>query len=255
VYSNRTAVTAAFYAALVLVLLGVLLQIFPLVLPDAVAVRIGHNSEGFVLALVVAAWVDVARPRLVADRREWVVTALVAALLFAVGIALLMSDLPSRFRTLNESFLALGLLVPYLQLRRPLRRRVVWVSVAVVLVVIVAFNRTAAVTDLAESLGVLLLAPLALDVVDRGILDPQAVTSPALRRAWYALLVAAPVCFSLLEYQSGVGGVLGEAARYCVRITEAFVCLLLVELYFAVALRRTGRRELVAEPMAAAPIH
>jgi hypothetical protein len=253
--SNRTTVTATYYAALVLVLAGVLLEIFPLVLPDALAGRIGHNSEGYVLALVVAAWVQFARPRLVADRRQWGLTALAAAVLFAVGIALLLSDLPSRFRTLNEAFLALGLLIPYLQLPRPLRRSVVWTTVAVVLVLVVAFNRTAAVTDLAESLAVLLLAPVAFDVVDRGILDPQAGTSPALRRAWYALLVAAPVCFSLLEYQIALGGLPGEVARYCVRITEAFVCLLLVEFYFAVALRRTGRRESVAERLTAAPIH
>jgi hypothetical protein len=89
--------------------------------------------------------------------------------------------------------------------------------------------------------GILVLAPLALDVVDRGILDPAARTSTAARRGWYALLVLAPLAFSVLEYQVGVSGLAGEAVRYLVRITEAFVCLLLVELYFAVGLRRTGR--------------
>jgi hypothetical protein len=254
VRSSRSAIAVTFYAALVLVIAGVLLAVFPLFLPDGFASRIGHNSEGLVLALVVAAWVQFQRPRLTAGRREWAVTGVAAAILLALGVALLLSDLPSRFRTLNETFLALALLIPYLQLRRPLSRRVVWGAAGVILLVVVLFNRSAAVTDLAETLGVLLLAPLAFDVVDRGILDPGAATSPRLRRTWYALLIAAPVCFSVLEYRIGVDGLLGEAVRYAVRITEAFVCLLLVELYFAVALQRTGRPVVVVDRAPAAAL-
>jgi hypothetical protein len=164
-----------------------------------------------------------------------------------VGALLLASDLPSRFRTLNETFLAAAFVIPYLQLRRPLPARMAVSISAVVLLIVVALNRTSAVTDLAETLGVLLLAPLAFDVVDRGILDPTAVVRSRARIAWYSLLVVAPVCFSLLQYQVGVDGVLGEAIRYSVRITEAFVCLLVVELYFAVGLGRRGRRVEVAD--------
>jgi hypothetical protein len=240
-------VAVTFYIALTLVIAGVLLGVFPVVLPGAMADRVGHNSEGLVLALVVAGWVQFARPRLASDRREWRLTALAGAALLVMGVALLVTDLPSRFRTLNETFLALALLIPYLQLRRPLPRSAPWWSAGVVLVVVVAFNRSAAVTDLAEALGLLLLAPVALDVVDRGILDPGAATSTPIRRAWYALLVLAPLCFTVLEYRIGVVGVLGEAMRYAVRITEAFVCLLLVEFYFAVALGRTGRSRRAAD--------
>ena len=249
VRGNRAVVTVTFYAALVAIIVGILFDVLRLVLPDAIAVRIGHNSEGFVLALIVAAWVQFCRPRLSSSRREWPLTALAAAGLFAVGVAMLGNEVPPRIHTLNESFLALALLVPYLQLRRPLPRRLVWWSATGVLVVIVLFNRTAAVTDLAEGLAILLLAPLAFDVVDRAILDPGATTSNRLRGAWYALLVLAPLCFSLVEYHLGVGGLLGEVVRYAVRVTEAFVCLLLVELYFAVALGRTGPREPVIEPL------
>ena len=52
-----------------------------------------------------------------------------------------------------------------------------------------------------------------------------------------------PITLSVLEYRVGVDGVLGAAVRYGVRVTEAFICLLLVELYFAVLLGRTGRQE------------
>jgi hypothetical protein len=101
-------------------------------------------------------------------------------------------------------------------------------------------RRTQVVTDLAETLGALVLAPIGFDVVDRGILDPQAPTSARLRFGWYALLVVTPIAFSVLEFAVGVSGVAGEVTRYGVRIAESFLCMLLVELYFAVGLGRTG---------------
>jgi hypothetical protein len=249
--SSRT-LTVAFFSVLVAAIAGVLLELFPLVLPDSIAVRIARNSEGLVLALLLAGWVQFGRPRVSRMRRGSVAIVLAVLACLTVGALLLASDLPSRFRTLNETFLAAAFVIPYLQLRRPLPPRMAVSVSAVVLLIVVALNRTAAVTDLAEMLGVLLLAPLAFDVVDRGILDPDAATSPRLRRTWYALLIAAPICFSLIEYRIGVDGLLGEAVRYSVRITEAFVCLLLVESYFAVALRRTGRPVVVDRAPAAA---
>lgn len=239
--ARTRALVVSFYVVVAAVLLGVLLQVFPAVLPDGLASRIGHNSEGYLLALVVAGWIQFARPRLAVSRREWSLTAVVAVVSLVVGLLLLASDLPSRFRTLNETFLALALLLPYLQLRRPLPRYLAGAIALVVAAVVVLFNRTAGVTDLAETLGILLLAPIAFDLVDRGILDPGARTSSWLRRAWYALLVAVPVSLSLLEYRIGVDGLAGEAVRYGVRVTEAFVCLLLVELFLAVLLGRRGR--------------
>jgi hypothetical protein len=94
------------------------------------------------------------------------------------------------------------------------------------------------VTDLAEALGVLILAPIAFDLVDRAVVQPGARTSTPLRYCWYAALVAVPVLFSVLEYRVGVGGVADGVVRYGVRLTEAFLGLLLVELYLAVALGR-----------------
>jgi hypothetical protein len=238
---RRTVLTVAFYVIVAAVLAGILLQLFALFLPDAVAGRIGHNSEGLLLALIIAGWIQFVRPRLAGTDREWMVTALVAGCCLALGLFLVLTDLPSRFRTLNEPLLAAALLVPYVQLRRPLPHRLaLWLAIGIFAVTVV-FNRTPLITDLAEMLAALILVPLALDVVDRGILEPEVETSRGARYAWYAFLIAAPIVFSVLQYQVGFDGLFGEVLRYCVRIAEVFITLLLVELYAAVMRHRAVR--------------
>ena len=230
-----------FYGVSVVVVIGVLGQLFAEVLPGSVASRIGHNSEGIVLALLLALWIEFARPRLAGSTREWPVTLAVAGLCVLLAVLLLQSDLPSRFRTLNETFLAAAAVVPYLQARRPLPVRFAVAASAVVLAVVVVANRTAAITDLAEALAVLILVPVGFDVVDRGILDPEASTSVRVRLGWYVGLVLVPIAFSVLEYGIGFRGLFGEFTRYGVRVAEAFIALLLVEVYFAIGLGRVGR--------------
>ena len=237
----RRLLTALYYGLLVAVLLAILLQLLPLVLPAAAAGTLARNSEGLLLALLVSLWIQWARARLAGRRTEWVLTGLVVVVCAVAGVLLLLSDLPSRFRTLNETLLAAAALLPWLQLRRPLPRAVAVGVPLALLAAVVLFNRTPVVTDLAETLGALVLFPIALDLVDRGILDPRAVTRAGLRWAWYAGLVAAPVLFSALQYDVGLTGIAGEAMRYLVRIAEVFVCLLVVEFWFAVVLGRTGR--------------
>ena len=237
---RHVVVSVVFYVALGAVVAGVLLVVLDDVLPRRIATRIGFNSEGLLLALLIAAWIQFARPRLAGTRREWAVTGAVAAACVALAVLLLMTDFPSRFKTLNETFLAAALLIPYLQLhRRPSPRIAALLSLGV-LAVMVLGGRTEIVTDLAEMLGALLLAPLAFDAVDRGILDPQARTSRALRYAWYAALVVVPVTLSVLQHGQVFSGPAGDVTRYGVRLHESFVFILLVELYFAVALGRRG---------------
>ncbi|MCW2633887.1 MAG: hypothetical protein JWQ99_254 [Blastococcus sp.] len=222
-----------FYGGLVLLMASILLQFLADVLPDGTARRIGFNSEGFVLALIVAGWIQFARPRLRRSRTEWPATLLVGLVLVAVGVGLLVTDLPSRFRTLNETFLAAGLVVPYLQLPRPLPR---WVPLAIsgtFFAVIVLFSRTELVTGLAETLGALVLLPLAVDVFDRHILDADARPSGG-RYGFYAALVLVPITFSVLERVLDPGGVLHPITRYGVRLHESFICVVLVVAYFAV---------------------
>jgi hypothetical protein len=237
------AYSAIFYVAVAALLLGVLFNVWGDVVPHAISTRIGHNTEGYVLVLAVAPWIQFAVPRLRGSRAEWVVTALVGLAFVGLTIYLLTGGLPSRFKTLNEGTLAAALLIPYVQLRRPLPRRVALIAALTIVAVTVVTNKTSTTTDLAETYGMLVMAVIGLDIVDRGILDPTATTSRVLRWVWYAFLVVAPIVFSVAEYHLGAGstGVIGEPVRFLVRITEAFIFALFVEVFFAVALGRTGR--------------
>ena len=243
---RQRAISIVFYAGLGVVLAAILTTILPQLLPDALASKVGYNSEGYLLALLLGLWIQFTRPRLSGTSREWQATALAAAGCLVVGIFLFNSDLPSRFKTLNETFIALSLILVYVQARR---RQPQWLAVTmslVVLAIIVFFSTTDLVTDLAETLGMLLLVPLAFDVVDRGILSPEAVTSPRLRFAWYAVLVMVPTTFSLLGHSGNLTGLAYDITRYDIRMHEAFVGVLLVELYFTLGLGRTGKRELAS---------
>jgi hypothetical protein len=252
-------VSAIFYVAVAALLLGVLFQEWAEVLPKSLATRIGHNTEGYVLALAIGGWIQFARPKIKGSRAEWIVTALVSLAFVGLTVYLLTGGLASRFKTLNEGTLAAALLIPYYQLRRPLPRWVApWMAIVIVLVTIVTI-RSSETTDLAETYGMLLLGIVGFDLVDKGILDPAAVTSTIRRYAWYAILIIAPIVFSVSEYHLDAGstGILGEPVRFLVRITEAFIFALFVEVFFAIGLRCTGSQkahasteETVARPAA-----
>ncbi|MGH3315204.1 MAG: hypothetical protein ACRDO0_03590 [Nocardioidaceae bacterium] len=242
--------TIAFYGGLTAVLALIWLEALELVLPDSIAEQVGHNSEGILLALMLAGWIQFVRSRITDTTHERLVTGVVAAAALAGALALLATDLPSRFKTLNETLLAASLLIPYLQLRRPLGRWALGVAALLLLTVVVAHDAPVIVL-LAETLGMLMLAPVALDLVDRGILDPAAWTSRARRWAWYVVLAAAPVAFSLIS-DVDPGGVLGVFNGYAIRTIEAFLAFLLLEVFFAVCLGRTGATSRVRRPAAVA---
>ncbi len=240
---RRWAFMATFYGGLVLLMVLILSGGLGAVLPAELARRIGYNSEGYALAVLLAAWIQFVLPRLHAGTR-WAVTLLVAGLSLALGAALVSSDLPSSFTTLNEAFFALGLVLPYLALTRPLPRWPALLSTALLVLVVLGVATSSAdspVVRLAETLVVLILMPLAFDLVDRGILDPAARTSAVLRCAWYAALVIIPIVVVLLGNDVREGGGVHAVLQYIGRVHEAVIGVLLVQLYFAVALGRRGR--------------
>src|SRR5262245_6668381 len=173
--------------------------------------QVAHNDEAYVGALLLSLWIEFVRPRLLGTEREWPLTAAAGIGCFAIGIFLLNTrtttafegspfiDLfPGKIRTLNEPFLSLALLIPYVQLRRPLPSKLAAAIALGVLAVTVAFHRTVIDTALAETLVLWILAPVGFDLVDRGILDGAAPTSLQLRLAWYITLVVLPLAFSAI---------------------------------------------------------
>src|SRR5690348_17001943 len=118
---NRViAYSAIFYAAVLALLLGVLFKEWAQILPKSLATRIGHNSEGYVLILAIAPWIQFVRERIRGTKAEWFVVAVASIAFFALTWWLLtnhaMQDpANSRFKTLNEGTLAAGLLIPYVQ--------------------------------------------------------------------------------------------------------------------------------------------
>jgi hypothetical protein len=250
--TRAIAASAIFYIVVTALLCGVLFEFWVNVFPKAISSRIGHNTEGYIIALAIALWIQFARPRLQGARAEWIITILVALAFVGLTVYLLTGGVASRFKTLNEGTLATALLIPYVQLRRPMPRKVVLWAAIVLVVITAVTSRTSETTDLAETWGMLILGVVGLDLVDRGILDSTAVTSVARRWLWYAFLIVAPIVFSLAEYHWGAGssGVIGTPVRFLVRITEAFIFALFVEVFFAIGLGRTGVRsgQLHAEP-------
>lgn len=231
-----------YYAGLALVLALILLQLIDDVVGRRLATHIGNNSEAYLAALVLSAWIHYVRPRLAGRRAEWPAALLVGVIMLVIGIALVQTHLPSRFRTLNEAFIALAVLVPYVQARRPLSRILSYGLPGVVLLLVLVVGDRGVVRDQAESATMLILIPIGLDLIDRGILQSDAITSVLARWTWYAILVLIPVVFIALRKGAHVDGWAGNRMLYSQRGLEGYIAALFIEVYFAVFLGWVGRR-------------
>lgn len=212
---------------LILITTGALRVIIP-----AFSTRIAYNSEAYLFAVGLGVWIQLILPRIRASARlRWAL--MVGAVWALIGVGLLLSDLPSRIRTLNESALALAVLVPYVTLGRPLRRwAVLLVPVLVVLTVwAVIWAPESWVIDQAETFGFVVLTILTLDLFDRVLLDPTAPVRKGFRLAWYGFMILEPIAVSGLGtgIRTGGGG-LALTLEYLGRIHESFVGVLLVAL-------------------------
>jgi len=88
----------------------------------------------------------------------------------------------------------------------------------------------------------LILIPIGLDLIDRGILQSDAVTSIRARWTWYAALVLIPIVFVALRKGTHVGGWAGNRMLYSQRGLEGYIAAFVIEIYFAVFLGWVGRR-------------
>ena len=221
---------------LLLILVAVATGLIGKILPTYLASRIGYNSEGYLFALVLTPWVYYVS-RHAGQREVGLASALIGFLWFVVGLGLLNSSLPSAIKTLHEPALALGIMLPYVALRRPLPR---WVPPTLVLgaLLVVGLGMFAArpapgmpmgssnwVIYLGEAVFLVLLTIVALDLVDRWMLD---VTARRLNWGWrlafYAILVATPITVSALGSSTRVGDQwFNMSLNYLGRTHESFV--------------------------------
>ncbi len=231
-----------YYGGLALVLALILLQLLDDVLGKRLGPHISHNSEAYLVALVLSAWIQYARPRLAGKRAEWPVALLVGVVMLVIGIVLIQTQLPSRFRTLNEAFIALAVLIPYVPARRPVSRALSYGLPGVVVLLVLVIGDRGLVRDQAESAVMLILIPIGLDLIDRGILQSDAVTSVRARWTWYAALVLIPIIFVALRTGAHIDGWAGNRMLYSQRGLEGYIAAFFIEVYFAVFLGWVGRR-------------
>lgn len=232
--------SALFYGSLSLLLLLSVTKMLPRLLPGGLASQLGHNSEAYLIALLLGAILQWLRPWAQTTRRPWLVLSAVAAVSIAVGVVLDQhkGSLDSSIASLNEAFLAVGVISLYLILRRP----VAYAPVLALglLIAIVVFNRTDLITVQAESLVAIMLAPVSLDVADPTLVDRDAADRPTARLLWCVVLIVVPVVFALL-YRMQLSGLAAEIARYGRRPTEDFLAFLFLHLYFSYLLGRRWR--------------
>ncbi len=222
--------TIAYYGGLAVLLALILSATLPALLPGGLAGRLSRNSEGLLLLLAVSLWIQFVRVRLLTAAHARSAALLAAAALGAVGLILLFGPVPAQLVTLNESAFALALLLPYLQLRRPLPRWWLLLPVAAVAIPLVG-GHNSVTTELAEAFGALFFIPLSVDAVDRGILDGSPV--PLLRvLVWMAALIALLISLQAFVDFTPVGFV-AEVTRYLARVTEMIHASLLLHAYFS----------------------
>ena len=134
------------------------------------------------------------------------------------------------------------MLIPYVQARRPVSRILSYGLPGAVLLLALVVGDRGLVRDLAETATMLIFIPIGLDLIDRGILQSDAVTSIRARWAWYAALVLIPIVFVALRRGAHVGGWVGNRMLYSQRGLEGYIAALFIEVYFAVFLGWVGRR-------------
>ncbi len=235
-----------FYGALALLMVLILSGALAMIAPASIATRVAYNSEAYLFALILAAWIQFAIPRL-RDRRLMMWALMHGALWALIGVSLIagamwINDFPSRLATLNEPAIALAILIPYVSLRRPLPRwtlAIVPLSVGVV-VWAVGWAPDSWVIDQAETFGLVILAILTLDVFDRVLLERGAPVNRGIRLAWYGFMILEPILVSTIGtgVRSGEGAI-ALSLEFLGRIHESFVGVLLVALVLhLVRLRR-----------------
>jgi hypothetical protein len=245
----------AFYIACGLALFIIIQgDLLPALLPTKLAQQVGNEGEAVMFAALMAACIQWVRPWAAAKANPYLAISPVAVASIAFGIYLLYSGLPGRFATYSESFVAAGVLAWYVMIPRPFRQAL-WL-VPIMLVIIIAGFDSTFIFKQSEDMVMILLAPIAFDVVDRTILDPDAEERPTLRMIWCIALVLAWLVFwqTADAMRPTIEGPFENAVDYAHRANEAYWGYLIITLYFSYwmgkdwygGLQRRGRHSLPA---------
>ncbi|WP_370618058.1 hypothetical protein [Mumia sp. Pv 4-285] len=236
--SSRATRSALSYSLVGLALLILVTKVHAMALPSGIASQIGHNSEALAFALLVCAEIQFFRPWALGRRLAWLWTVLGAGILFAAAYGLLQTGWTSSVVTLNEPIVGAGFVLLYIMIPRPFRFAPL-VSLAILAFIVIFFD-TAFVLDQAESLVPFLIAPLALDVFDRTILEPDQPDRPVLRVVWIGVLAVVGLAFmaSAPWAREDLEGWFRYGIDYGQRASEAYWGWILVHAYFAYVLGR-----------------
>lgn len=243
-----------FYGGLTMILGLTLAAQIRTVLSPGLGGALANNSEGLSMTLVTIAWLEFVRPRL--PRTSGPAIALGVGLLFlGAGLWLVLGPLEhpadSRFITLNETAFAIAVLLPYLQVRRPLPPAVAVALPVLCLVVPAIGGSNELTTDLAETFFAVFLVGLAVDFVDGGILT--GARAPVVRCVvWLGVMALAVASFHTLVDWRSSSGIVENVWLYAARGNEMFVASALVVLYFSVLRPSLRERQRVA-PVQADP--
>jgi hypothetical protein len=218
----------AFYVVMAISLVVVVTKLPTHVLPGGLAHEIDDESEAFPIVLVFCAYVQfVRRPQLAAGRSLWPWAVAIAVLSWVIAWLMLHVSMSQSLVTLNESFVAIGVMVLYACLPRPIPWSPVITVVAIVLLVVLHSNSF--VITQAESLVPIALLPISFDWADRTILDARAEDTPVRRAVWCVLLLLVP----LVSRAHVDLGSAHDVLHYPRRATEGFVALFVIHVYFS----------------------
>lgn len=238
--SRARVVSLLYYGGLASLLLLIMSGLLRQIIPAGLATRIGHDSEGFFIALCLAAWIQFGHSRVRNPTRLRLALGLAVAMA-AVGLALTVSSLPTWLTTLDEGCYALAVLIPYAALRRPIGRWPYFASVglAIVVALSVAYDPggESPVVILAESTMAWILAPWAFDLFNRRVLEPGVWVGVKKQLVGYLIFIAVPVTVVLLGTGVRSGeGVTGLTLDYLGRSQESFLGLVFVSIFLGTVL-------------------
>lgn len=197
--------------------------------PSGIGKHIIRNDEGYALALLLASWIEFVRPRLAVSPRRWYFTLTAAVVFVSLGV-LIQVGTPGSVATMNETLFACAVLFCYFELARPLPTGA-WVLPALAIMVAAVAGGNDTVARQAETIAALVLIPIALDFVDRSVLEADQARQWKRLAPWMGFLALAVVALHILR-PSNPQNLVEDVLLFCSRMPEVAIAVLLLHTYF-----------------------